>query len=469
MKVDFDTIPGSIRVPGRYIEFNTKTAVSGLPQNPQKMVLIAPMTAAGSQTPNVPVNLFSDVQAADLFGAGSWAHLCVRQAFTNNQYLDLTVIGVADAADGAQAATAGVTVSGLPAVAGTATVVLGGVAYATSVNADDTADTVAGRLRTLLGAADSPAAAAGSAAAVSLTAKCKGEIGNELALSASTTATGLKVSVTPFSGGEGNADISAALNAVAGKRYHIVCSAFGDDANAKRLSAHLTAVSNAIEKRGAIGVIGQRGTLAAATTFAGKLNDGRISVPWYKRAVEGSAIIAAGYAAVLAFEEDPAKPLNTLEVKGLGITSDADWPVYAELNNALYNGITPLTVVNNKVQILRAVSTYTKNATGTDDPALLDITTIRTLDYVRDAVDQRVALRFPREKLHERTPKKVRSEILDVLLKLEEAEIIEGVMANAHLLIVERDPNDPNRLNVVIPVDVVNGLHVFAARIDLYL
>ena len=139
------------------------------------------------------------------------------------------------------------------------------------------------------------------------------------------------------------------------------------------------------------------------------------------------------------------------------------------MNNALYNGVTPLTVVNNKVQILRAVSTYTKNATGTDDPALLDITTIRTLDYVREAIDTRIALRFPREKLHERTPKKVRSEILDVLLKLEDAEIIEGVMANAHLLVVERDASDPNRLNVQVPADVVNGLHVFAARIDLYL
>ena len=56
-----------------------------------------------------------------------------------------------------------------------------------------------------------------------------------------------------------------------------------------------------------------------------------------------------------------------------------------------------------------------------------------------------------------------------MLLKLEDAEIIEGVMANAHLLVVERDASDPNRLNVQVPADVVNGLHVFAARIDLYL
>ena len=467
--IAFDAIPGSIRVPGRYIEFNTKTAVSGLPQNPQKMVLIAPMLESGSQAALAPVNLFSDVEAAALFGAGSWAHLCVRQAFTNNEYLDLTVIGVADKTDGAIAASANVAVAGTASSTGIATIIVGGVSYATTVTDGEAAADVAARLRSLLNAPDCPATASGDAAAIKLTAKCKGEIGNEIALSVKNTAAGITLTPTVFANGAGNADITPALTKIAGKRYHIICSAFSDDANAKALSNHLEAVSNAIEKRGAVGIIGQRGTLAAATTFAGKLNDGRISVPWYKKVVQANGIIGAGYAAVLAFEEDPAKPMNTIEVKGLDITDDADWPLYAELNNALYNGVTPLTVVNNKVQILRAVSTYTKNATGTDDPALLDITTIRTLDYVREAIDTRIALRFPREKLHERTPKKVRSEILDVLLKLEDAEIIEGVMANAHLLVVERDASDPNRLNVQVPADVVNGLHVFAARIDLYL
>ncbi len=37
------------------------------------------------------------------------------------------------------------------------------------------------------------------------------------------------------------------------------------------------------------------------------------------------------------------------------------------------------------VQIVRAITTYTKNAAGTDDVSLLDLTTIRTLDYVRKA------------------------------------------------------------------------------------
>ena len=63
----------------------------------------------------------------------------------------------------------------------------------------------------------------------------------------------------------------------------------------------------------------------------------------------------------------------------------------------------------------------------------------------------------------------MRSELLDVLIKLEELEIVEHVAANAAGLLVERDLQDPNRLDAKIPADVVNGLHVFAGRIDLLL
>jgi phage tail sheath gpL-like len=101
--------------------------------------------------------------------------------------------------------------------------------------------------------------------------------------------------------------------------------------------------------------------------------------------------------------------------------------------------------------------------------SLLDLTTIRTLDYVRRACRERIALRFPRDKLSARTPKLVESELYDVLLKLEELEIVEEVESNKAALIVERDSQDANRLNARIPADVVNGLHVFAGRIDLYL
>ncbi len=58
---------------------------------------------------------------------------------------------------------------------------------------------------------------------------------------------------------------------------------------------------------------------------------------------------------------------------------------------------------------------------------------------MRKACGDRIALRFPRDKLSSRTPAKVRSELLDVLIKLEELEIVENVTENQAALIVERD------------------------------
>ncbi|STJ90098.1 tail sheath protein [Escherichia coli] len=94
-----------------------------------------------------------------------------------------------------------------------------------------------------------------------------------------------------------------------------------------------------------------------------------------------------------------------------------------EQESALHNGLTPVEVgPGNTVQIVRAVSTYTVNAQGVVDVSLLDITSIRTLDYTRKACRERISLRFPREKLSTRTIAKVESELYDVLLKLEESE-----------------------------------------------
>ena len=141
-----------------------------------------------------------------------------------------------------------------------------------------------------------------------------------------------------------------------------------------------------------------------------------------------------------------------------------------EQENELNNGVTPSEVgPGDKVQIVRAITTYTLDPQSIPDISLYDLTTIRTLDYVRKAVRERISLRFPREKLSVRTEKAVRSEIIDVLIKMEELEIVEEVQANLDGVIVERDLQDPNRLNARIPADVVNGLHVFAGRIDLLL
>ena len=471
--IEFDGIPTSIRKPGKYIEFNTRLAVRTLPANLQRMLIVAQRLTAGTVAALVPTRVFSDAQAAVYFGSGSNAHRMVRAAITANPYLDLTVVALDD--NGAGVAAAGTETIGGPATGpGSYKLFIGHDKIEVGVASGDTAAAIAAALVAAAAKrADLSATLAvngGDPAQINVTAKHKGTIGNQVRITHEISASGVTGTTVAMVGGATDPDITLALAAVFGEQYHFVAGPYHDQTAVTALRDHLDSVSGPLEQRPGRGVVAQTGALAAATTLAGQINSGRVSIPHLRGTRSQACELAAAYAAVGAFEEDPAKPWNTLVLKGIHAPSIADRLSRTEQESELYNGVAPLEVgPGEKVQIVRAISTYTQDGQGVDDISLLDFTTIGTLDYVRKAIRERVSLRFPRAKLSSKTPPRVRTEILDVLYKLEELEIVENVAANADGVVVQKSPQDPNRLDAKIPVDIVNGLHVFAGRIDLLL
>lgn len=468
--ISFDNIPASIRKPGKYFEFNTKLAVRTLPGNLQKTLIVGQRLAAGSVLTNTPVEVFSSDQAALYFGYGSIAHLMVLSALMTNPYLTLTVIALDDAG-GSIAATQTLTITGPATAAGTLQLNIGDQNVIVAIANGDTAANIATAINAQIAKQPNlPFTAGVAGAVVTLTAKNKGTLGSLIKTSTVVTATSVTAVLAAGVAGATDPVLATALATAFGAGHNIVVSAWNDTVNLTALRTHLDSVSGPLEQRGAIGVYAHTGTLAASTTLSGTINSGRITNALVPTAYENSYEIAASYGALIASEEDPARPLNTLPLTGILANPLANRLSRTEQENALYNGVAPTEVgPGDKVQIVRAVTTYILDAQGIPDISLLDLTTIRTLDYVRKAVRERISLRFPREKLSSRTAAKVRSEILDVLYKLEELEIVEQVDANKDGVIVERDSQDPNRLNARIPADVVNGLHVFAGRIDLLL
>ena len=468
--IAFDNIPASIRKPGKYFEFNTKLAVRTLPGNLQKTLIVGQRLAAGTVLANVAVDVFSDTDAATFFGRGSVAHLMARSALQANNYLALTMIALDDAG-ASVAATGTVTIAGPASAAGIVTLAVGDQTVVVAVAAADTATVIAAALVAQIAKQpDLPVTAAAVAGVITLTAKNKGVLGNGLKVSAVAAAAGVTVAVVAMAAGATDPTIATALATVFAAGHNIIISAWNDQTSLTALRTHLDAVSGPLEQRGAVGIFAHTGTLAASTTLAGLINSGRISGLLVPNGYEASFEVAAAYGAVVASEEDPARPLNTLPLTGILANPLANRLGRVEQENALYNGITPSEVgPGEKVQIVRAITTYMLDPQGVPDISMLDLTTIRTLDYVRKACRERISLRFPREKLSARTPDKVRSELLDVLYKLEELEIVQNVDLWKGQLIVERDLQDPNRLDAKIPTNVVNGLHVFAGRIDLYL
>jgi phage tail sheath gpL-like len=467
--ISFEKIPASIRKPGKYFEFNTTLAVRTLATNEQRMLIIAQHLPAAAPALE-PVQIFDDMQAAALCGYGSQAHIMCRAAINAYPYLQLSLLPVAPHAAGI-AATGTLTLTGASTGAGVLSLTIGTTQVAVAAAYQDAAaDTLTALHQAITGEQDLPVTSGIEGDVLTLTAKNRGTTGNSIALSVSSTVPGYSAVVTQMTGGQQDPNINDALAAVFAADYTIYCLPWAASAQLTALRDHLEAVSGPLEQRRATAWVATGQSLSSATTLAGSLNSGRISLACLPGTASLPEELCAAYAAVAASEEDPARPLNTLRLTGIAAPPDTARLSRTEQEAMLHNGVTPLEVGPGEiVRIVRSVSTYTVNPSGVTDISLLDMTTIRTLDYTAKAVRERVELRFPREKLSTRTPPKVRSEVLDVLRNLEALEILEEVEANAKGVLTERDLQDPNRLNVRIPADVVNGLHVFAGVIDLLL
>lgn len=469
--VSFASIPSSIRKPGKYIEFNTALAVRTLAANEQSMLIIAQRLSTGSVAALTPTQVFSDTEAAAYFGFGSIAHLMVRAAIKAYAYLQLYVCALDDSSSSPVARVQTLAITGPATSSGTFTLYVGNVRYQVGVASADTAATIATALKASLDADSSlPFTLTLSTATLTFTAKNKGTVANQIDFETAITASGVSATLTATTSGSVDPDIATALAAVYAKDFTIIANPFNDSTSLAALKTHLDSISGPMEQRPATAYYGYDGVLATGTTLASGVNSGRILGAYLRGTRSPAFEIAAAFAAVKASEEDPARPLNAMALTGIGAPPISSRFSRTEQESCLANGVSPLEVGPGEVvQIVRAITTYTKDAQSVADVSLLDITSICTLDYVRKAVRTRIALRFPREKLSSKTPDRVRDQILAVLYQLEDLEIVENVAANAAGVIVERDEQDANRLNAKIPVDVVNGLHVFAGRIDLLL
>lgn len=468
--ISFASIPASIRKPGKYAEFNTALAVRTLPGNLQKTLIVGQRLAAGTVLANVLTDVFSDVDAATYFGRGSIAHLMVRAALAANPYLSLQVIAMDDA--GASVAASGtITITGPASGAGVLTALVGDMPVAIAVASGDTPTVIAAALKAQFdNQPDLPVSATVALGVVTLTAKNKGTLGNGIKVSATTTAAGTTAVTTALTAGATDPTLATALAVVFAAGHNIIITPWNDATNLTALRDHLNSVSGPLEKRGCIGIAAHVGTLGAATTLAPTINSGRISLLLVPTAYENVFEIAAAYGAVVASEEDPAMPLNTLPLTGIAANPLANRLSRTEQENALNNGVAPSEVgPGDMVQIVRAITTYMKDPSNTPDISLLDLTTIRSLDYGRKALVNRLSLRFGRSKKSARVKAQMLEEVFDVCYKLEELEIWENIDANKAGFIIEDDLQDPNRVNIRIPADVVNGLHVTGMRIDLLL
>jgi phage tail sheath gpL-like len=146
----------------------------------------------------------------------------------------------------------------------------------------------------------------------------------------------------------------------------------------------------------------------------------------------------------------------------------------SELNGLSLNGMaTQRTESDNVPMIARETTMYQLNLYGNPDDAYTDATTLATLAKLLRNQRQAITSKFPRHKLADDgtrfgpgqaivTPKSAKAELVSQYRIDEFNGLVENAQAFIENLIVERDSNDPTRMNVLYPPDLINGLRLFA-------
>lgn len=488
MTISFNSIPIGGRIPGTYIEFDSSKAISGLPAAPSKILLIGVRLATGIVAQNVPTRVVSAAQAVQAFGRGSQLARMVAALKGVNDRTEAWAIGVNE--DGAGvAATKTITLTGPATGAGTTALMIAGTRVPVGVAAGDTATAIATAIVAAVNArADLPVTAASAAGVVTLTHRHKGAFGNDVDVRVNyyqgeALPAGVTLVIADGVAGTSNPDLAAAIAALGDAAYQTIILPFADTATLNTVEAELASRAGPLRMIEGLAFAGVRGSQGALATIGSARNSQYVSLIGANRSPTSPAEWAAAYGGQIAFYGaiDPARPFQTIALTGVLAPNQTDRFSAQERELLLRDGISTFVVDSGgNVLIERAITTYQLNPQGLEDIAWLDVNTPLTLFYLRLAVRSRISLKFPRHKLASDgtkfgagqaivTPRIIRAELISLFRDLELAGLVENLDQFAADLIVERDATDPNRVNALIPPDLVNQFLVFAGRVEFRL
>lgn len=482
--ISFNQIPIGIRTPGAYLEVDNSRALNGLPVERHRMLVIGHKIAAGAGNTNQVYRVATADQASDLFGQGSLAERLCAAVRSVNTNCDLYAIALGE---GSTAATGTIALTGPATAAGVLCVYVGGSAVRLTVSAGETATDVAARLVTALNKdKTNHVTAASTAGTVTVTARHRGEIGNAIDIrlnyyTGERLPAGMGATVTAMSAGAGNADIQAALTAIGDTQFNTIVCPYTDASNLAKLEALMAARFGPMIQKEGSAYVGANGTVGTLTTLGTSRNSPHLTMMGSGKSPTPCWMVAALAAGIDAYESDPARPRQTLPIPGMLAPDAADVWTRDERNTLLYSGISTFTVdVDGTCRIDRLITTYRLNAYGLDDTSYLDVETMRTIAYLRFTVRQRISTRFPRHKLANDgtrfspgqavvTPSVIRGELLSLFRDWEDAGLAEDIEQFKGDLLVVRNSSDPNRVDAVIPPNIVNQFRVFAGQVQFRL
>jgi phage tail sheath gpL-like len=276
--------------------------------------------------------------------------------------------------------------------------------------------------------------------------------------------------------------VGGARAAVASDWYTDVVCPFSDTDNVIQLEADGARRWAGTVMTDAHYYIGKHGTYGALASWGNVRNSPNVSYIGGSNSPSSPWKWGAALAGICAFEakQDPARPYQTLvlpRTKVLAPPVEDRFGLDAR-EQLLKDGISTWWVDDDgSIRLDNIITSYQRNANGYEDTSYLQLETVKTLSFLRYSMRARIAQRFPRHKAasdsFERRPGQlvarpmdIRDELISLAYDWQDAGLVENIEQFKADLVVERDDQNPNRFNTIVPPDLVNQFRVFAARID---
>lgn len=477
--ISFAQIPNNWLVPFVWCEFNSDNAVSGASVQPMKMLVVGQKLSDGSAPALTVKRVTSVEQGRALFGKGSMLARMISDVKNANKVTDLYAIAVDDAASGS-AATATVTITGTAGESGTLCLYVGDYRVPVGVSKSNAAADIAQALAVAVSAdGELPVTAACEAGVVTLTAKHKGECGNMPVhlnhYDGEILPAGLTVAVTDLTGGATNPDIGDVIAAIGDAHYNFIATPYTDAANLSALKTELESRWSALRaiEGVAFGALG--GELSALGEKGAALNDKHLTLLNAHGLKSPLYAVAASYMATVALyaSNDPAAPFR-YALNGIMTGSAEEQFTDEERNLLLHDGISTFTrSVDGTAVIEQAITTYKTNSAGAADTAYQDVNVPLLLGYLRYDWRNYIARKYQNWKLGDdgatgakvMTPATMKAEAVVWFKTHAENGLVENFDDFKKNLKVERNASNRNRLDVLLPPDLMNKLDVVATQI----
>ena len=485
MSVGFQQIPQDIRVPLFYAEMDNSMANSA--PSTLRRLIVGQVNDTSTSAQIGKLTLVSSLaQAKAIGGQGSMLAAMYSVWRENDPVGEIWCLPLK--ADTGAVATGKVSFTGAATEPGLISLYIGGDRVQASIPSGSNPTAAAAAVATKINAAaDLPVTATAAAGDVTLTAKWKGASANDIGLvlnrlgqsNGEVTPAGLTVAITALAGGAGSPDATAALAALGDAPFEFLCVPWTDTTTLDAWKAAMNDMSGrwSWAKQLYGHVFGaMRGTLGVLVAAGQGRNDQHATIFGFEQGVpqpfwQVAAAAAARQAVFIS--ADASRPTQTGALVGIDPAPEGSRFMLNEYQSLLQYGIATLYFEGGYMRIQRAITTYQKNAYGQPDDSYLDSETMHQSAYIVRRLKSIITSKYGRHKLANDgtqfgdgqpivTPNVIRGELISEYGKMELDGHVENSEMFQQYLIVERDSNNPSRVNVLYPPDYVNGLRIFA-------